>query len=34
MANNLIVSVSGIRGIVGAGLGPAPVLAFADPAVW
>jgi phosphomannomutase len=29
MANNLIVSVSGIRGIVGAGLTPSPALAFA-----
>src|SRR5437762_10742978 len=29
MTNDLIVSVSGIRGIVGAGLSPAPALAFA-----
>jgi phosphomannomutase len=29
MANDLIVSVSGIRGIIGAGLTPAPALAFA-----
>src|SRR2546423_821578 len=29
MTNELIVSVSGIRGIIGAGLTPAPVLAFA-----
>src|SRR5438132_13872415 len=28
--NDLIVSVSGIRGIVGAGLTPGPVLAFAQ----
>ncbi|HWY88322.1 MAG TPA: phosphoglucosamine mutase [Gemmataceae bacterium] len=29
MASDLIVSVSGIRGVIGAGLSPAPVLAFA-----
>lgn len=30
MSNELIVSVSGIRGIIGAGLSPAPALAFAQ----